>query len=144
MRQHAISFKNVKSLTKQSFKDECDINKILKKFEKTGAITHYTKNAPQYGDTTSPMLHDAMNIIANAESMFEELPAQLRKKFNNDPGTFLDFVQDENNLEEMRELGLTKKGINIPTTTAANNVTEEQIPAATTNVETSTDTEAQN
>ena len=38
------------SMTKQSFKDECDINKIMAKFQKTGAIEHYAKHAPSYGD----------------------------------------------------------------------------------------------
>ncbi len=115
MRQ-SISFKNVKSLTKQSFKDECDINKILEKFEKTGAITHYSKHAPQYGDTSKPQLHEAMTIVADAESMFEELPSAVRKKFKNDPGQFLEFVQNPKNLEEMRELGLAKKAIPLATT----------------------------
>ncbi len=109
MNKHAISFEGVKALTKQSFKDECNINKIMDKFQKSGAITHFAKNAPTYGDTTSPMLHDALNIVADAESMFEELPSAIRKKFNNDPGQFLEFVQNPDNLDEMRELGLANK-----------------------------------
>ena len=95
--------------TKQSFKDECNINKIMARFQKTGAIDHYMTYSPQYGDTTACGLHEAMNIVANAETMFEELPSSLRKKFHNDPAEFLEFVQDEKNLEEMRELGLAKK-----------------------------------
>lgn len=94
------------SMTKQSFKDECNINKIMDKFQRTGALNHYAKHAPDYGDATHTELADAMNIVANAETMFEELPASLRKKFENDPEKFLEFVQDEKNAEEMIKLGL--------------------------------------
>lgn len=95
-------------MTKQSFKDECNINKIMDKFQKTGAINHYTTHAPQYGDCTAVELADALNIVAQAEEMFDELPSELRKKFGNDPEQFLEFVQDPKNLEEMRELGLAE------------------------------------
>lgn len=126
MRKHAISFTGCESRTKQSFKTECDINEIMKKFQKSGAITHYASHAPSYGDTTGPQLAEAMNIVADAETMFEELPSAIRKKFANDPERFLEFVQDPNNLEEMRELGLANKaqapnasegGTNPPKTT---------------------------
>jgi len=52
--------------------------------------------------------HEALNIVADAESMFEELPSTIRAQFENDPHKFLEFVQDPNNLDEMRELGLAK------------------------------------
>nr|UXQ88134.1 MAG: internal scaffolding protein [Microvirus sp.] len=93
-------------MTKQSFKDECDINCIMAKFQKTGALNHYASRSPEYGDATPVALHDAQNIVANANTMFEELPSSIRKKFDNDPGTFLEFVQDEKNQEEMISLGL--------------------------------------
>ena len=94
------------SMTKQSFKDECDINKIMEKFQKTGAITHYAKHAPSYGDATPVDYQNALNIVADANTMFEELPSSIRKKFDNDPSQFLEFVQDEKNSEEMIQLGL--------------------------------------
>lgn len=102
------------SMTKQSFKDECNINKIMDKFQKTGALDHYASHAPQYGDATEVELFDAMNIVADSNSMFEELPASLRKKFHNQPGEFLKFVQDPKNLEEMRELGLAERAQTTP------------------------------
>ncbi|AXL14761.1 internal scaffolding protein [Microviridae sp.] len=106
MRKYAITFDPKESITKQSFKDECDINKIMAKFQKTGAMTHFAKHAPQYGDATPCEYQDALNVVANANTMFEELPATIRDKFENDPKQFLDFVQDEKNADEMVELGL--------------------------------------
>jgi len=96
------------SMTKQSFKDECDINNIMAKFQKTGALTHYMRHAPEYGDATQVEYADALNVVANANTMFEELPSSIRKKFDNDPAKFLEFVQDEKNESEMEELGLKK------------------------------------
>lgn len=91
--------------TKQSFKKECDINFIMQKYQRSGAITHFATHAPQYGFADSHDLKAAMDIIATANTMYEELPSSIRKRFTT-PADFLDFVQDEKNLDEMRELGL--------------------------------------
>lgn len=40
------------SLTKQSFKDECDINQIVAKFEKTGLVNHLARGVPQFADVS--------------------------------------------------------------------------------------------
>ena len=95
------------SLTKQSFKDECDINNIMRKYEQTGVLMHARQHMGQYGDFLgAPEYHEAMNAIVLADEMFMSLPSKVRAKFGNDPAAFLAFVQDEKNSEEMRELGL--------------------------------------
>lgn len=94
-----------KGRTRQSSKDECDINNILAKYQKTGAIEHANKHAPSYGFATGDDFTSAMFLIAKASRMFEELPSTLRKKFQT-PAEFLDFVQNPDNLDEMAELGL--------------------------------------
>jgi len=101
-----------KSLTKQSFTEECDINKILAKYQKTGAIDHVNKHEPSYGYATSDDFTSAMEIVARGSTMFEELPSSIRTKFENDPAKFLEFVQDEKNIPEMQTMGLTKKRSN--------------------------------
>lgn len=95
------------SLTMQSMAAECDINNIVSKYQKTGLLDHVQKHGPQYGDMSSS--HDfteAMNLVTEAQSMFEELPSSIRKKFNNDPTEFLDFVAEPENRDEMVILGL--------------------------------------
>jgi len=78
--------------THQSFKDECDINNIIKKYKRTGVLTHVTSAVGQYGDYSSvPDFHEAMNIVARAQQEFELLPAALRKRFANDPAQFFGF-----------------------------------------------------
>lgn len=104
--RHSISFKNVENMTKQSFKNECNINNIMAKFQKTGMINHYANNAPHYQDIPALDYHEALDIIATANSMFEELPSSVRAKFENSPEQFLEFVQNPDNIEKARELGL--------------------------------------
>lgn len=98
------------SMAKQQFKRECDVNHIMEKYEKKGIIEHFNKYQGSYEDVTGAVsYHEAMIIIAEAEEAFMTLPAATRSRFGNDPGAFLDFVDDEANLDEMVELGLAKR-----------------------------------
>jgi len=97
------------SLTKQSFTKECDINNIMAKYQKTGAIDHVTKHEASYGFASSDDFQTSLEIVAKGRDMFNELPSSIRTKFENDPAKFLDFVQDNNNQAEMVELGLAHK-----------------------------------
>lgn len=100
----------VPSMTQQQFKDECDINVLLKNYEKGKAITHLNKYDGDYGDVTGAVdYHTACNIVLAAETAFETVPAQVRERFKNDPGAFLDFASDAANADEMRELGLMRE-----------------------------------
>lgn len=94
--------------TKQSFKDECDINTIIRRFLRTGVLDFAQKHEPRYGDCTGVEYQAAMQTVAAAKSLFNDLPAALRARFENEPAKFLEFVQDERNAEEARELGLLK------------------------------------
>lgn len=111
------------TMTQQHMRDECDINKIMAKYEKTGLITHLAKYKGNYSDfTVLPDFQTAMNSIKNAEQMFLELPASVRERFHNDPGEFVEFATDECNLDEMREMGLApKKSGVIPDTPPGHN-----------------------
>lgn len=95
-----------KSLTKQSMKQECDINFIIQQFSKTGVIQHQKSYEGQYGDFMTIDFHEAMNVVAEANSMFESVPAAIRKEFGNDPKRFLDFVTNPENDDKLREMRL--------------------------------------
>lgn len=95
------------SRTKQEFVKECDIQNILKKFVKTGVLTHLAKYGGRYDELPSGLdFQAAMETVAEGSSAFESLPSQLRNRFHNDPREFLTFVQNPENLDELRELGL--------------------------------------
>lgn len=91
---------------KQEQKIDCDINTIMKKFQKTGTVSHVSRFQPQYGEASPADYHHSMNVILQAQNMFNELPSSLRNRFHNDPAEFLEFVQDEKNAAEAKELGL--------------------------------------
>ena len=106
--QHKVQTVNaLPSRTKQSDSEDCEINNIMAKYMRTGAIDHFTTHEGSYSDTTGADFETAMNIVADAQTMFADLPSALRAKFENNPRNFLDFVQNEENAQEMAELGLT-------------------------------------
>lgn len=95
-----------KSKTQQNQKEEADINNIVKRFGLTGQLPTNVR-VPQYGDFTSVTnYHDALNLVIDAEQAFAKMPADIRNRFQNDPGQFLDFFTDEKNREEGEKLGL--------------------------------------
>lgn len=103
------------SLTKQSFQAESDINNILKKYQKTGILTHVNQFGGKYMDLGSVEdYHSSMNRVVKAQEAFLTLPSSLREKFGNDPAAFLKFVGDEKNIPAMRELGLLKEDLSTP------------------------------
>lgn len=97
-------------LTEQSHADSCDIHNIMRKYEKTGLINHLNLHSGTYGDYTgAPDFHSAMNLISNASSMFESVPSKIRAQFDNDPGKFLAFMQDEKNRDAIIKMGFDDK-----------------------------------
>jgi len=93
--------------TKQAMADDCDVNKIMARFAKTGILTHVAKYEGRYGDFTEALpYHEAISLVKEADAMFMSLPSKIRTKFKNDPGAFLEFTQDPENEGEMREMGL--------------------------------------
>lgn len=98
------------SMTKQAFKDECDINNIMRKYERTGTLDHVASSVPQYGEYMSPYSYqESLNAILFAQEQFSNLPAELRARFGNDPAELLAFMDDPDNLDEAVKLGLVQK-----------------------------------
>lgn len=102
----AISFQGDLGRAKQSMRDECDINRIMSKFQKTGVINHVARYEARYGEATSMNYRECLETVRRAQEMFLDLPAKARKRFGNDPAEFLAFVSNPENIEEMRKLGL--------------------------------------
>lgn len=103
----AISFPHA-SRTKQQFVEESDINTIMRKYEKTGVIDPRLQRGPgSYGDFSNATdYHTSLTQIVEAQDAFYDLPASLRKRFNNDPAELLDFLADDRNRDEAIKLGL--------------------------------------
>jgi phage internal scaffolding protein len=97
------------SLAQQHFKEECDINTILEKFNITGLLPQQPLS-PRYGDFTGiGDYHTALNRVFAAQDEFEALPAQIRARFGNDPAQLIEFLENSDNRPEAEELGLVEK-----------------------------------
>ena len=97
------------SLAQQHFKEECDINTILQKFNVTGILPEVPLS-PRYGDFSGiGDYHTALNRVIAAQQEFDGLPAQIRARFDNDPAKLIAFLENEQNRPEAEELGLVEK-----------------------------------
>lgn len=116
--------------TKQSFKDDCDVNTIINRFLKTGVMDFTNKNEPRYGDTTGLDFTTAMQTVATAKALFMEVPPHVRQRFSNDPAQFLDFVNNPANRAEAEKLGLLKPKPQGPTFVPATSASPAATPPA--------------
>lgn len=90
--------------TRQEYADDCDINKLLERYEKAGIYDIYNPRPENYLDVSNvPDLQESLNVLRKAEEAFMSLPAATRREFDNDPIRFVEFAQDEKNVEKMRE-----------------------------------------
>lgn len=93
--------------TVQSDAIDADINTIVRRFGITGKLPTDVDFVTNLDLTEAPNTYQAvMDILIAAQNSFGEMPADVRARFNNDPGRFMDFCSDPENLDEMRKLGL--------------------------------------
>lgn len=94
-------------LVEQCHKDDCDINKIIGRYDRHGVLNTVNEAKKWYGDFTEVNeFQQAQELVAKGKTYFEELPSEVRNKFRNDPGNFLEFASDPRNNKEMVKLGL--------------------------------------
>lgn len=96
--------------TKVNHANECDINQIMKKFQKTGVLPETIKKNPQYGNFAEAHTYqEAQNIVILAQEQFQGLPSAVRERFGNDPQNFLAYASNPQNAQGMVDLGLATK-----------------------------------
>lgn len=99
------------SLTRQEFSEECDINAIMARYDKVGGgMPPPPGYEPVYFDFTAvpATLHEAMQQIGDAQAAFMQLPASVRKEFDNDAVRFVEYAANGDNLEQLRKWGLAE------------------------------------
>lgn len=105
----AVSFDPEGDRAVQAYKDECDINQIVRRFGVTGELP-VTRLEPLYGDFSAvPDYQTALNMVREAGAAFDSLPSAVRRRFGNDPAELMQFLQDPSNREEAERLGLVVK-----------------------------------
>lgn len=117
-----------KSLTREEFAEECNINWIADRYKLTELDPAIWQSAlptvvtpPSYGDFTGVFDFQAQqNAVREALEGFMTLPAKLRARFDNNPQRLIDFLADPDNRKEAEFLGLVqeKETTNAPGTTS--------------------------
>lgn len=106
---------NEPSLTQQHYKDEVDINVMMRRMGVTdGAIIppyfHESVLIDHFADfSEAPDFRTSMDQLKEATDAFNQLPAALRRRFGNDPVELMNFLHDKDNIEEAIKLGLLTK-----------------------------------
>lgn len=96
------------SRTKQEFAADADINTIIERFG-IGYDMPLNTTPPASGDFTNiPDFRGAVDIVRQAQEVFNALPAKIRSRFENDAAKYIDFFEDPDNYDEARKLGLVK------------------------------------
>lgn len=94
--------------TQQQFGEECDINTIVHRFGLTGQLPQNLE-VPMTGDFSEVVDYQtALNKLMLADEAFMQMPAEIRERFGNDAGKFVDFTSNPMNVEECRKWGLAR------------------------------------
>lgn len=110
-----LSFEGTESMTKQCFRDQCDANSIMARWQKTGQIDHLNMTPPAYGDFETADDYLAATVkVQRAEEEFAALSSKVRDRMGNSPATFMEFMHDPENEKEAIALGLISQPAAIP------------------------------
>ncbi len=90
--------------TKQTFRDETDINAILKRAQKTGTVSHLNKYEARYGDFANFDFFEAQLQLTAGREIFDALPSEIRNEFNQSQAEFFEYVNDPANKDRLGEL----------------------------------------
>lgn len=95
------------SRTQQNFQAECDINNIVRRYQKTGLVGHVNNKTGEFMDLSAPIdYRSAVETVQAANDSFMGLPSEVRSQFGNDPAAFVDFMSDPRNLDKAVAMGL--------------------------------------
>lgn len=110
-RETGREFDEAESVVQQQFREECDINIIVKRFGLTGELPNGI-HMPVSGDFSGITdFQSAMQLVREAQESFNELPAHVRERFGNDPGRVMAFLEDDKNRDEAIRLGMVERPV---------------------------------
>lgn len=103
------------SLTSKEFKDDCNTGNMVRKFTRDIPQLINQDQGMMYGEGIQGItLKTAMNQQIEADQMFNQLPAKIREAFHNSPVELLTFLEDRNNMDRAKELGLIRGEPGLP------------------------------
>lgn len=97
-------------MVKRSERNATDINLLMKRWEQHGVPIPAPGREPVYGDFSDGRSYqELLGRMMSIGKDFMDLPAEVRKACDNDPGKFLDMCSDPDRLAELRTLGLVEE-----------------------------------
>lgn len=106
------------SKTKQSMRDEADINEIVRRANAFGAEPVVNPKNPIYGDFSNANdYYDCYNRVLDAQEAFLLIDPRARKYCDNDPGKWVEKIFDPREWPKLQELGVLE--IQLPEAAAA-------------------------
>lgn len=120
------------SLTQAEFLDQCDINHQVALYTRSQQpLPPWPQDFDydQVQDLTATYV-DAISAINAVEEAFEDLPAAVRTRFDNDPLKMAAFLSDDNNASEAFALGLVNRPPEPPIPPAKQNTGGADAPPA--------------
>lgn len=93
-----ISFDPEEDRTMQQFKDDADINKVMGKWRTQGFAPTVNLQTPLYGDFSEVKTYmEALNAVEEADALFMQVPARIRRLCEDDPSKLEAFIADPAN-----------------------------------------------
>lgn len=131
---NAATVNDEPSLTQQQFTADTDLNEIMRRYGVTDRAIQpaaYPNGVPvvDLSEYAGLELRDLMDQIRTAQEAFANLPAEIRRRFDNNPEELWTYVANPANQEEAVSLGLLTK--DAPAFTAAPPVAPTSAPAST-------------
>ncbi len=84
-----------------SFRDETDINQILKRAQKSGTISHMARYQGTYADFSNYDFAANMTKLAEGRTIFDDLPVEIKREFDQNPANFFEYVNDPANVNDL-------------------------------------------
>lgn len=102
-----------KSLAAQEYKDESDINVILKRY--ASGDNSVVRSSGVFADVSQlGDFQTQLEVVRRATEDFAALPAEIRSRFGNDPAALVSFLADSSHDEEAIKLGLKVRPVREP------------------------------
>lgn len=92
-------------LTKQSFKDDCDMNIIVRKYQQSGFVDHINRQNPNFGIAPNSDFYQTQLAIANVKSLYENLSDVSRGRFAS-VSDLMEALIDPARITELTDLGI--------------------------------------
>ena len=118
------------TMTEQHHAEKCEIHNIMKRYQQTGVVDHVAQYQGTYNNfIDAPSFKEALDQVAEAQSMFESLPSSLRADMQNDPSVFLEFIQNPDNIEAIAAYGLDTSHLEVDPVSTTTAHTESPVEA---------------